>query len=152
MDKCLVLFGEINKDDYYFIDEQDKGEYLVPLEKVIGASRGTVGDSVLNNVKMMHDGVREPSRFYNCFHFLDNMTLEKLKLSYETLFCPVVMIYYEEDDEYYVSSDGNHRTLIAMLIGAKFIKAKCTRKDKYLCQSTGILFVRICRLWENRRN
>lgn len=128
-----------NKDDYYFIDEYDRREELVSLEKVIGTSRGTVGDSVFDNVRMMRDGVREPSRFCNCFRFLDNMTLEELKLSYEKLFYPVVMIYYEEDDEYYVSSDGNHRTLTAMLIGARYIKAKVyskhcdfNKKEKYL--------------------
>lgn len=142
-----------NKDDYYFIDEQDEGEYLVPLEKVIGTSRGTVGDSVFNNVRVMRDGVREPSRFYNCFHFLDNMTLEELKLSYEKLFYPVVMKYYEEDDEYYVSSDGNHRTLTAMLIGAKYIKAKVyskhcdvKRKNKYIATNEFFDRYNICQI------
>ena len=128
-----------NKDDYYFIDEYDRGEELVPLEKVIGTSRGTVGDSVFDNVRMMRNGVREPSRFWKCFCFLDNMTLEQLKLSYENLSYPVIMMYYEEDDEYYVSLDGNHRTLTAMLIGARYVKAQVygkhcdfNKKEKYL--------------------
>lgn len=112
-----------NRDIYYNIDGYDSREELVPLEKVIGTSRGTIGDSVFENVRMMKYGDREPTRFYSCFSFLDRMSLEELKESYKKLYDPVQMIYYEEDDEYYLSN-GNHRTLTAMLIGARYIKAK----------------------------
>ena len=36
------------------------------------------------------------------------------------------MEYYTEDDEYYLTSDGNHRTLTAMLVGAEYISANIT--------------------------
>lgn len=125
------------KDMQQKILQEDRGAYqnfpdessyisLVPLDKVIGTSRGTVGWSVYDNVKKMYDSDREPGRFKSCFEYFDGMLLEKLKKSYEELVDPVKMVYYVDDDEYYLSSDGNHRTLVAMLVGAKNIKAKVT--------------------------
>ena len=50
------------------------------------------------------------------------------------------MVYYVDYDEYYLSGDGNHRTLTAMLLGAKYIKANVRvaylnseKKKKYEC-------------------
>ncbi len=37
------------------------------------------------------------------------------------------MVYYECDDEYFLTGDGNHRTLTAMLVGSEYILAKVTR-------------------------
>ena len=36
------------------------------------------------------------------------------------------MDYYKDEDEYYLTSDGNHRTLTAMLLGAEYINANIT--------------------------
>ena len=87
----------------------------------------------------MQNGKREPYRFQSCFSFLDNMTLEELRASYEKLYFPVEMNYYKEEDEYYLTTDGNHRTLTAMMLGAKYINANVTtmycdfkKRDKYL--------------------
>lgn len=138
-----------NKDEYYSSKYLETGSYereikLVPLSKVIGTSRGTVGKSVFDNVRTMEDGEREPTRFKSCFSFFDSMTLEELRESYEKLFYPVKMDYYKEDDEYYLTSDGNHRTLTAMLLGTEKIRAdvitmycdfekrdKCLAVDKF---------------------
>ena len=46
--------------------------------------------------------------------------------SYGELYYPVKMVYYVDDDVYFLSGDGNHRTLTAMLVGAKYIRAKVT--------------------------
>lgn len=100
---------------------------LVPLSKVIGTSRGTVGQSVFENVRHMEDGEREPSRFQSCFSFSNKMTLEELRESYKNV-APVDMDYYMEEDEYYLSNEGNHRTLTAMLLGAEFINTNVTIK------------------------
>lgn len=121
---------ETNRDAYQDFaplgsPERDYDE-LVPLDKVIGTSRGTSGLSVYENVRMMHMGSREPDRFMQCLSYLDKMPLEELRKSYEKLFEPVQMVHYVDDDEYYVTGDGNHRTLTAMLVGAECISAKVT--------------------------
>lgn len=68
------------------------------------------------------------------------MSLEELQKSYKELHEPVNMVYYVDDDAYFLSNDGNHRTLTAMLVGAKYIRAKVTnaycdteKKKKFLC-------------------
>lgn len=101
---------------------------LVPLSKVVGTSRGTIGWSVYDNVRMMRKGEREPTRFKSCFDYLDKMSLDELKESYQNLSYPVNMVYCVDDDEYYLINDGNHRTLTAMLIGADKIKASVTNQ------------------------
>ena len=102
-----------------------KRKRLVPLSRIIGISRGTIGKRVFENVRNMRDGKREPSRFCSCFSFLNKMTLEELRESYKNVY-PVEMGYYVEEDEYYLTSDGNHRTLTAMLLGAEYINANVT--------------------------
>ena len=99
---------------------------LVPLDKVIGTSRGTVGLSVYENVRTIHNGERDSSRFTRCLNFLNESSLENLRKSYENLSYPVIMDHYVDDDTYFTTSDGNHRTLTAMLVGAEYIKAKVT--------------------------
>ena len=95
---------------------------LVPLNKVIGTCRCTVGWSVYENVRKMYRGDREPERFQRCCGYLQELILDELKESYQKLYNPVKMVYYVDDDEYYLSGDGNHRTLMAMLVGAEKIK------------------------------
>lgn len=109
----------------------------MPLSRVIGTSRGTVGESVFDNVRCMKDGNREPKRFNSCLKFLNTMPLKELRESYKII-SPVEMEYYTEEDEYYLTSDGNHRTLTAMLVGAEYINAYVTplycdfeKRDKY---------------------
>ncbi len=125
------------KYEYYIEKRELSAERLVPLSKVIGVGRGTVGKSVFDNVRIMNIGEREPYKFKKCFDFLNHMSLEELKESYEYV-PPVYMTYFEDDDEYYLAR-GNHRTLIAMILGAKNIKAKVVpfycdfdKRDKYL--------------------
>ena len=135
---------ERDRDAYQEFPEIDSPERgyitLVPLDKVIGTSRGDIGLSVYENVRAMHRGDREPHRFINCFSFFDTLSLDELKKSYEELYDPVKMVYYVDDDKYFVSGDGNHRTLTAMLVGTEYIRAKVTnghcnelKKKKYIC-------------------
>lgn len=111
--------------NYIKIGKWERENKLVPLSRVIGVSRGTVGKSVFENVRTMKDGERDPCRFQSCFSFFNKMTLEELRESYKKVF-PVEMDYYKEEDEYYLTSDGNHRTLTAMLLGAEYINANIT--------------------------
>ncbi len=85
--------------------EGEKEKQLVPLQKVIGTSRGTAGDRV--------------------------------RASYKELGYPVEMVFYK-DDEYFLTSDGNHRTLTVMLLSAESIKANVSvqvcdyaKREKY---------------------
>lgn len=139
--KDKILEGP--RADYYGnYEHPDIGKTeLVPLEKVIGTSRCSIGKSVYENVRRMGHSEREPHRFIGCFNFLNSMILDDLKKSYETLPSPVDMVYYKDDDVYYVNN-GNHRTLTAMLLGASYIKAKVTiahcdsakKKRYFACQ------------------
>ena len=119
-----------DKEEYYDSKYIKTGKWehekkLVPLSKVIGTSRGTVGASIFDNVRSMQDGEREPTRFKSCLNYLNKMSLAELRESYKTV-SPVEMEYYTEEDEYYLTSDGNHRTLTAMLVGAEYINANVT--------------------------
>lgn len=118
--------------------EEDSYEMLVPLDKVVGVSRGTPGWSVYDNVRMIGEGDREPRRFQNCLEY-NEYDLDKLRESYHNMYYPVNMYYYVDEDAYYISTDGNHRTLTAMLVGADKIKANvinayCNneKKKKYM--------------------
>lgn len=119
-----------DKENYYHSKYRNTGEWeqenrLVPLSRVIGTIRGTVGKSVFENVRTMESGEREPTRFYSCLNFLNEMSLTELRESYKKV-CPVDMVYYTEEDEYYLINNGNHRTLTAMLVGAEYINANVT--------------------------
>lgn len=138
--QCKTL--ELDRDTYYDFPEigSCQRDYiaLVPLENVIGTSRGTVGLSVYENVRTMCRGEREPHRFADCFSYFEKLPLNQLRKSYEDLYEPVIMVHYVDDDRYFVTNNGNHRTLIAMLVGAKYIRAKVTdaqcnelKKKKY---------------------
>lgn len=130
IDKMKNKILEDSRNIYYNYPPLDspKTDYikLVPLDKVIGTSRGTVGLSVYENVRTMHNGERDSSRFTRCLNFLNKLSLEELRKSYENLSYPVIMDHYVNDDTYFITDDGNHRTLTAMLVGAKYIKAKVT--------------------------
>lgn len=130
IDKMKNKILENSRSIYYNYPPLDspKTDYikLVPLDKVIGTSRGTVGLSVYENVRTIHNGERDSSRFTRCLNFLNESSLEDLRKSYENLSYPVIMDHYVDDDTYFTTSDGNHRTLTAMLVGAEYIKAKVT--------------------------
>ena len=113
-----------DKLKYYESYEANRYETLVPLEKVIWTSRADYGWSVYENVRKMHTGDREPTRFQMCFSHKKDKKFQEFCESFEKDIEPVNLVHFVEDDEYSVSSDGNHRTLTAMLIGAKKIKAK----------------------------
>lgn len=127
-----------DKLEYYDDYEETQYETLVPLEKVIWTSRANYGWSVYENVRRMHIGDREPTRFQMCFLHRKDKNFREYCESFEKDIKPVDLVHFVEDDEYCVSSDGNHRTLTAMLIGAKNIKAKVydchidyIKKDRY---------------------
>lgn len=104
----------------------------IPLERVIGTNRSRSWISVYDNIKCCTTkGISlDYTRFEDCFTFLKDLGVDKLKESYIKLKKPIHVSYYEDDDVYYVDLDGNHRTLVAMLVGAKQILADV---DHYKC-------------------
>lgn len=104
----------------------------IPLERVIGTNRSRSWTSVYDNVKCCTtEGISlDYTRFEDCFTYLKDLGVDKLKESYIKFKKPIHVSYYEEDDVYYVDLDGNHRTLVAMLVGAKHILADV---DYYKC-------------------
>lgn len=139
---------EHNRDAYHNFPQSIKSKELgyvtlVPVDKIIGTKRATEGESVFDNVNQMKGDDRIPERFTGCFEYFKKMSLEELKKSYEELetTCePVRMCHYVEEDAYFVTN-GNHRSLTAMLVGADKIRAKVTdahldeaKKEKYNCE------------------
>lgn len=112
-------YPDLNSPECRYID-------LVPLNKVIGTSRSTVGQNVYDNITKIPKGSRSPAKFIGCFEYFTEMSFEELKQSYSELYEPVDMVYYVDEDAYYLSNNGNHRTLTAMMVGAEYIKAKVT--------------------------
>ncbi|WP_026527726.1 ParB N-terminal domain-containing protein [Butyrivibrio sp. VCD2006] len=142
--KMKAKIMEPNRDEYqifpHYKSPKSNCELLVPMDKIIGTSRSTIGKSVFDNVMQMKAGQREPTRFTNDLGFLEKMPLAELKKSYasvDNLWDPIVAVHYVDDDAYYIQ-EGNHRTLTAMLIGAPEIRAKVkqvhcdeAKKEKY---------------------
>ena len=123
-DKLLQPGREI----YHDYDAGDSGCIsLVPLDRVVGLFRGAPGVSVFKNVENPSMGDLEPQRLEDCLSRLDRMSLWDFRKSFEQLSEPVDMEYYDEDDAYFLRGDGNHRTIIAMLVGAERIRAQVTR-------------------------
>jgi hypothetical protein len=115
----------------YYCIYGKKTTYLVPLTKVVCFGRGDIGHSVFENVVQMYSGDREAHRFSDCFSYINAyQDLDTLYKSYETLFFPVEMQHYVENDTFYLSGDGNHRTLIAKLLNAPFILANVTEVNE----------------------
>ncbi len=135
--KTIVLYK--NEIPYYDSWEPEREIRLVPVNKIVGFSRSTVGMSIYDNVSYMGLGDREPTRFNSALMYLTELGYEGLCKSYRELEDNLPRIdYYENDDIYIVDGDGNHRSLVAKLIGASYIRAKVVTKhcnydlkDKY---------------------
>lgn len=131
---------ESNFRDAYYEPTSFTETRIIPLDRVIGTNRSRPWTSVYDNVNTIKkEGLSlDYRRFEGCFKKLEEFGIDKLKESYLKLNKPIDITYYEDEDVYYVDIDGNHRTLTAMLVGAKYILAivnhyKCdiNKKMKY---------------------
>lgn len=131
--KASYKILESNYRDFYYKPTGVSELRPIPLERVIGTNRSRSWTSVYDNVKCCTTkGISlDYTRFEDCFTFLKDLGVDKLKESYIKLKKPIHVSYYEDDDVYYVDIDGNHRTLVAMLVGAKQILADV---DHYKCE------------------
>lgn len=95
---------------------------LVPTDKIIWTGRSTDNMSFFENVRIMKEGDREPSRFKKWLDKASSSLSDTLD-TYKKLINPVKMTYIKNEDLYYLSGDGNHRTLTAIVLGAEAILA-----------------------------
>lgn len=95
---------------------------LVPTDKILWTGRSTEGLSFYDNVRIMVEGDREPNRFKPWLDKASKNLSDTLD-TYQKLHNPVKMTYIKNEDLYYLSGDGNHRTLTAIVLGAKSILA-----------------------------
>lgn len=114
---------ENNKNCIY--RRSNKIEYeKICVNKIIGIERiyqkGMLWD-IINKFK--NDDI-DRERLEAQFERLEELGLEETQDSFSNLPFPIIADYYVEDDEYYVTNDGTHRTLMAMLIDAKYIHAE----------------------------
>lgn len=99
---------------------------LVPLNRVVAFSRGNAGKSVFENVRSIKKGEREPYKFADCWSHIDSLNgIVQMHNSFESGNWnePIKMVHEITKDVYFVSVNGNHRTLMAKLLGAPYIKA-----------------------------
>ena len=134
---------------------------LVPLKKVIGTTRSTAKQSVYENVRTMSIEERAPDRFINCFQYAESSkNFKEFLKSYQTNISPIPMVYISNTDEYFVATDGNHRTITAMLLGAEFLKARIEavclknfeKEKKIKQQSTFFCEYSISKMYKNNMN
>lgn len=112
--------------------EEREHAQLVPLSKVVGFSRGDPGKTIFDNVQATACDQRDSKRLVDCLSYLRRYgNIQELFSSYEEMdvrirCCAVRMYHEKKNDEYYVMDNGNHRTLIAKLVGAPYIQALVT--------------------------
>ena len=114
----------------YLLDvKSDPQIILVPTNKIIGTGRATPGRSVFDTVREIRsEDNLSPGRFEAFFMKNgSNLNINEFRRVFSDLNEPVKMEYYEDEDKYFLSGDGNHRTLLAMLYGADTIKSKVYR-------------------------
>ncbi|QIZ08453.1 hypothetical protein HFZ78_18495 [Priestia megaterium] len=107
------------------IDQQRENQ-LVPVKKIKGLSRlrGEAGFSWWDHA-LRKAGNIAGNRLEENDKRLQSTTLDEFRISFGSNNFPAVELnYYNKFDEYYVSSDGNHRTLWAKLVDADNIKAR----------------------------
>lgn len=100
--------------------------------------RPEIGKSIFEIVNGDTDGNIKYKQFDYWFDLVAATSLEETRNTFSNLHQPVDMTYYVEEDKYYLSGDGNHRTLMALLLGAEYIIANvqnmhCNfeKRDKY---------------------
>lgn len=123
-------------DSFYDIKNQERVIQNVPVEHIKATSReGFPDDSWFDLAKnassIIYDGEDEirsnidTSRIRESLEYLLNA--EHLSSYHQSLvdsIAPVQLNYYDQEDIYEVGSDGNHRTILAKLTNAPFIKAR----------------------------
>lgn len=124
--KNKIALGE--KRNYKEIDETFYGDSIkdIEVEKIIGGSRFTVGESIYNNVYSFKKDERVRERLEWLFDIFENPnnTLDDAKKHFSSNLDPIIVNYYVDEDEYYVELNGNHRALVAMIFGVEKIKAE----------------------------
>lgn len=116
---------ETNYRELYSEITHDHDIRLVPTKQLVGTSRSEPWTSLYDNINIIKNkpGALKHKTIEFNLNKLDELGIEKLRLSYAQLIEPVCITYYKDEDVYFVNRDGNHRSLVAMLIGAEYIRA-----------------------------
>ncbi|ARI75657.1 hypothetical protein [Halobacillus mangrovi] len=130
----LDLSNEKVKSDkvyrsFFDYDPHYDAEVLVPVNKIKGLtfSRGKENYSWWDHANMKAGNI-DPHKFRGLQEKLEETTLVEFEKWFVDKNFPMMQLYYYEDfDEYYVGSDGNHRSIWAKLIDAKYIKAEIVK-------------------------
>lgn len=123
--KSWILEGK--KNNYKRKSSEGKPEYIDP-KKIIGGSRLTPGVSVYSNVEEFKIDTLVRERLENQFALIEDRRKEgydikTIREDYENIEEPIIVDYYEDIDKYYISLNGNHRGIMAMILGVEKIKA-----------------------------
>lgn len=121
--KKKILTGE---PEFYKMDGLSSVT-KIPTNKIIGVvNNESENTDVFFTIK---HGISSSVRFYCCLRFLNGKTLDELYVSYANMPSDghdcVEGQYYPDLDGYYITN-GRHRALTALLVGAPFIGAKIT--------------------------
>lgn len=124
--KNWILEGK--KDNYERKSFEYKTEYIDP-KKIIGGSRLTPGVSVYTNVEQFKIDTLVRERLENQFALIEDRRKEgydikTIREDYGNIEEPIIVDYYEDIDKYYISLNGNHRGIMAMILGVEKIKAE----------------------------
>lgn len=123
-------FKEKNMD---YIHKDKVVTEMILIDKIIGGSRFTVDDTIYDNISRFRKDLRDRDKFEHLFEIIeDNFSnnIDSIRLMFEDLDGPIEAQYYSDIDQYYIELNGNHRTLIAMMLGCENINARVTYLSK----------------------
>lgn len=119
-----IMVNSVNKKTKDIVYEYPIKE--IEVDKIIGGSRFTVGESIYDNVYSFKKDERVRERFEDLYKIFEypKRTLDDAKKNFANKLDPIIVNYYKDRDEYYVELNGNHRALVAMIFGVEKIKAE----------------------------
>lgn len=110
--------------DYYEQDsDNDRERVLVEPKKIKGITRANFDLSYYANANGEGSSNLNVFRMAEAVEHIKNDELKEIYKWYKDLYDPVKLIYYSDDDVYVVGSDGNHRSLYAIIANAPMIRA-----------------------------
>ena len=119
-----IMVNSVNKNTNDIVYKYPIKE--IEVEKIIGGSRFTVGESIYDNVYSFKKDERVRERFEDLFKIFEDpkSTLDDAKKYFANELDPIIVNYYKDKDEYYVALNGNHRALVAMIFGVEKTQAE----------------------------
>lgn len=108
-----------------YIKGESKQE-IIEVEKIIGGSRLTPNVSFFDNMLKVEGKDRRrkmENLTYAINDYVNAYGIKWLRNNYSEKFGSIIIDYYVDEDKYYIELDGNHRGLLAIMIGVNKLKA-----------------------------